>query len=60
MKVIPGDMLELEVPGLAEKRPSLVPGDIVNIRFHEDHTVYKGIVAKITDKSIWINKMHIE
>ncbi|KRT80959.1 hypothetical protein AMK59_5131, partial [Oryctes borbonicus] len=51
-------ILELEVPGLAEKRPSLVPGDLVRIRFHEDHTVYRAIVKKIGDKTIDIHQMH--
>lgn len=46
--------LELEVPGLAEKRPSLISGDIVNIRVHEDHTAYKGVIRRVNDKTIWI------
>ncbi|GJQ74697.1 hypothetical protein Trydic_g21548 [Trypoxylus dichotomus] len=54
----PDKILELEVPGLAEKRPSLVPGDLVKIRFHEDHTVYQAIVMRINDKTIDIRSMH--
>ncbi|KAL3280168.1 hypothetical protein HHI36_017668 [Cryptolaemus montrouzieri] len=36
--------LRLEVPGLAEKRPSLIAGDRICIRVHEDHTVTKDIL----------------
>lgn len=52
--------LELEVPGLAEKRPSLIAGDIVNIRVHEDHTVYKGIIKVVTDLTILIEGVNLE
>lgn len=60
MNVIDDSVLELEVPGLAEKRPSLIPGDLVKIRFHEDHTVYQAVVKTINDKTIYIYNMHPE
>ncbi|KAI4457872.1 dna2/nam7 helicase family [Holotrichia oblita] len=49
---------ELEVPGLAEKRPSLLPGDFVRIRLHEDNTVYRAVVKKVNDTTIDISKVH--
>ncbi|KAI4457865.1 dna2/nam7 helicase family [Holotrichia oblita] len=54
----PLDILELEVPGLAEKRPSLLPGDFVRIRLHEDNTVYRAVVKKVNDTTIDISKVH--
>ncbi|KAK4883503.1 hypothetical protein RN001_006822 [Aquatica leii] len=54
MKLLPNNILELDVPGLAEKRPSLVNGDIVNIRLHNDHTAYKGVIRTVNNLNIWI------
>ncbi|KAJ8920487.1 hypothetical protein NQ315_005356 [Exocentrus adspersus] len=60
MTVIGGERLELEVPGLAEKRPSLVVGDLVDIRVHADHVVYQGVINAINDKTIHIDYVSLE
>lgn len=60
------DVLELEVPGLAEKRPSLIKGDKVLIKVHcEDDTqsekiAYEGVVTKIKDTSVKIEHVNME
>lgn len=48
------------MPGLAEKRPSLIVGDYINIRLHGDHTAYKGEVCRVNDASICIKNVHNE
>lgn len=53
-------VLELEVPGLAEKRPSLVKGDTIHIRIHADHTAYAGVISKINDATIEIEEVNME
>ncbi|KAF5282831.1 hypothetical protein FQA39_LY17481 [Lamprigera yunnana] len=60
MKIVQKKFLELEVPGLAEKRPSLIRGDIINIRLHNDHTVYKGNIFRVNDLNIWISGVRNE
>lgn len=50
--------VELEVPGLAEKRPSLIQGDMIDLRIHEDHTCYRGIITRINDKTIEITDLN--
>ncbi|CAH0559688.1 unnamed protein product [Brassicogethes aeneus] len=55
---VKSDILELEVPGLAEKRPSLIAGDMIDIRLHGDHTCYRGVIKKINDKTIEIGYIH--
>ncbi|XP_031333840.1 putative helicase mov-10-B.1 [Photinus pyralis] len=52
--VIQKTLLELEVPGLAEKRPSLIRGDVVNLRLHGDHIGYKGVISRVNNLSIYI------
>lgn len=47
-----GDVLELFVPGLAEKRPSVVKGDLIEIKAHGDHTSYQGIIQRLADRSV--------
>lgn len=54
----PLDILELEVPGLAEKRPSLLAGDFVQIRLHDEKTVYRAVVKKVNDTTIDISNIH--
>ncbi|KAF5270326.1 hypothetical protein FQR65_LT05514 [Abscondita terminalis] len=54
MKILKRNLLELDVPGLAEKRPSLVKGDVVNIRIHNDHQAYKGVIRAVNNLNIWI------
>ncbi|RZC34473.1 AAA 11 domain containing protein, partial [Asbolus verrucosus] len=49
------DILVLEVPGLAEKRPSVIVGDLIDIRVHDDLTAYRGIVKCVNDKTIDIS-----
>ncbi|KAJ8952961.1 hypothetical protein NQ318_006578 [Aromia moschata] len=47
-----GNMLSLEVPGLAEKRPSVIVGDMIDIRVHDDHTAYRGVIRRVNDKTV--------
>ncbi|XP_072754735.1 probable RNA helicase armi [Anoplolepis gracilipes] len=53
-----GDYLGLEVPGLAEKRPSLLPGDKALISFKWDNSQgdlkYEGYIHKITGTEIFL------
>ncbi|KAK9884832.1 hypothetical protein WA026_009057 [Henosepilachna vigintioctopunctata] len=39
--------LKLHVPGLEQKRPSLVIGDKIHIAIHDDHTAYRGYITEI-------------
>ncbi|XP_071453510.1 putative helicase mov-10-B.1 [Hetaerina americana] len=55
------DNVELEVPGLEEKRPSLLENDMVYIRFRHgpnpediDSIQYEGKISKINRSTIWI------
>ncbi|KAL1516145.1 hypothetical protein ABEB36_000065 [Hypothenemus hampei] len=55
--------VEIEVPGLAEKRPSVIKGDVIEVRMPGDHTSYQGIVVRVTEKSVLLghfNKMLYE
>nr|XP_022908608.1 putative helicase mov-10-B.1 [Onthophagus taurus] len=49
--------LELVVDGLAEKRPSLMVGDVIIIRLHRDHTAYEGVIKSVNDRTIWIHNV---
>lgn len=60
VKVIHGNLLELEVPGLAEKRPSLIKGDVVKIRLHGEETGYKGMIKTVNNLTIWIQGVNTE
>lgn len=51
---INGELLELEVPGLAEKRPSVITGDMIDIRVHEDYRAYRGVIKRVNDKTVEI------
>lgn len=53
-------MLELKVPGLAEKRPSVLRGDYIELRLHADHTSYQGIIREVTDKYVVIEGLDDE
>ncbi|XP_066149742.1 putative helicase mov-10-B.1 isoform X1 [Euwallacea fornicatus] len=44
-----GNILELTVPGLAEKRPSVLKGDMIEMKIHGDHTSYEGKIREVTD-----------
>ncbi|KAJ8929387.1 hypothetical protein NQ314_017937, partial [Rhamnusium bicolor] len=59
MKIL-GDLLQLEVPGLAEKRPSVVMGDMIEIRVHEDYRAYTGVIKSVNDKTVDIGYVHEE
>lgn len=54
------DELELEVPGLAEKRPSVIVGDMIDIRVHEDHRAYRGVIKRVNDKTVEIGFVDAE
>ncbi|CAL4088160.1 unnamed protein product, partial [Meganyctiphanes norvegica] len=45
-------LLELEVPGLAENRPSVLKNDRVMVRNPSGEKVYEGRVHKVTDKTL--------
>nr|XP_023021067.1 RNA helicase Mov10l1-like [Leptinotarsa decemlineata] len=55
-----GRNLELFVPGLAEKRPSIIVGDMLDIRIHEDHTAYRGNIKRVNDRSVDIGDIDEE
>lgn len=52
--------LELAVPGLAEKRPSVIVGDMIDIRVHEDHRAYRGVIKRVNDKTVEIGDVDEE
>ncbi|RZC37172.1 helicase mov-10-B.1, partial [Asbolus verrucosus] len=53
LKRVGGDLLELEVPGLAEHRPSVIFGDSVFVREHKSSkTLYEGFVHKVKESSV--------
>jgi hypothetical protein len=54
VKVSDKGVIVLEVPGLAEKRPSVIVGDFIKIRVSGDHTAYKGYVYRVNDKTVEI------
>ncbi|XP_029039267.2 probable RNA helicase armi [Osmia bicornis bicornis] len=53
-----GDYLVMEVPGLAEKRPSLIIGDRAIVSFKWDNTQgqlkYEGFIHRITNTDIFL------
>ncbi|XP_018580188.1 putative helicase mov-10-B.1 [Anoplophora glabripennis] len=55
-----GELLELEVPGLAEKRPSVIAGDMIEVRVHEDHRAYRGVIKRVNDKTVDIGYVNNE
>ncbi|CAG9766696.1 unnamed protein product [Ceutorhynchus assimilis] len=55
---VDGGCLKLEVPGLAEKRPSVIKGDRIEIKVHGDHTAYQGVIFKVEDKYCVITGLH--
>nr|CAD7574824.1 unnamed protein product [Timema californicum] len=60
LKIVMENRVELEVPGLAEKRPSVVKGDKVLVRvcFNEDlvSTIqYEGVVAEVRETVVWLS-----
>lgn len=55
-----GRKLEVEIPGLAEKRPSIIKGDLIDIRIHNDHQAYRGVICNVHDRTIEINNIDSE
>nr|CAD7570033.1 unnamed protein product [Timema californicum] len=57
-----GEYLSLEVPGLAERRPSVLVGDAIHAEpLCDDNIkpcVYEGFVHKVLQKEIWV-KFHL-
>ncbi|KAG5889286.1 hypothetical protein JTB14_007047 [Gonioctena quinquepunctata] len=60
LKLKERNMLELVVPGLAEKRPSVIVGDLIDLRVHEDHTAYRGFIKSVNDKTVDISDVDEE
>ncbi|XP_068084476.1 putative helicase mov-10-B.1 isoform X2 [Anabrus simplex] len=59
------DRFQLEVPGLAEKRPSVLKGDLIYVRVHYpddslDSAEYEGCVVEVLDTAVWISAFHPE
>lgn len=56
-------MLELEVPGLAEKRPSVINNDMIEIKVHSDFNIcYRGIIRRVNDKTVeiaYLNQQYV-
>ncbi|KAG9079103.1 hypothetical protein FS749_008829 [Ceratobasidium sp. UAMH 11750] len=52
-----GSLYELEVPGLAEKRPSVLKGDRINVHPHSepDGVWFTGIVHDVRLLAVWIS-----
>lgn len=44
----------LKVPGLAEKRPSVMKGDLVLLRLSNERRAYKGVVELVEDEQLTI------
>uniref|UniRef100_T1IMR9 RNA helicase n=1 Tax=Strigamia maritima TaxID=126957 RepID=T1IMR9_STRMM len=47
-------MLQLEVPGLAESRPSLIRGDKIYAKKASDRKEFEGIVHVVRLKDVWV------
>ncbi|PNF41191.1 hypothetical protein B7P43_G01458 [Cryptotermes secundus] len=59
LEIISETRLQLQVPGLAEQRPSLLKGDIIYVRVSLgkgkwEHIEYEGVVADVRESCIWI------
>ncbi|XP_044255237.1 putative helicase mov-10-B.1 [Tribolium madens] len=53
LKKVSGGMFELEVPGLAEHRPSVVFGDAVYVRENKNSKIlFEGFVHKVKESSV--------
>ncbi|EFA02630.2 putative RNA helicase armi-like Protein [Tribolium castaneum] len=59
LKKAGGGLFELEVPGLAEHRPSVVFGDAVYIRENKKSTtLFEGFVHKVKESSVLLKFSH--
>ncbi|RVE49029.1 hypothetical protein evm_006275 [Chilo suppressalis] len=57
--VMPGYVYSLLVPGLAEKRPSLLVGDLLFIKpSNTDEEMFEGVISEINHNTISINGLH--
>lgn len=55
------NIVELEVPGLAEKRPSVINNDMIDIKVHDNQeTCYRGIIRKVNDRTVEISYLDRE
>lgn len=51
----------LEVPGLAEKRPSVIKNDMIDIKvYNTDSKCYRGIIKNVNDKTVEIAYLNSE
>ncbi|KAH1005116.1 hypothetical protein HUJ04_006159 [Dendroctonus ponderosae] len=55
LRCITSKVLELKVPGLAEKRPSVLKGDCIQLKVQGDHQAYEGIIRNVTDSTVEID-----
>lgn len=60
LNLLENSHLELVVPGLVEKRPSVIVGDMIDIRLNSDHTGYRGFIRKVNSMSVEIGNVHNE
>ncbi|KAK9884828.1 hypothetical protein WA026_009054 [Henosepilachna vigintioctopunctata] len=58
--VCQSNYVAVEVPGLAERRPSLITGDLVRIRVHNDHIAYEGYIHKLQDRHVIVRSLDYE
>jgi helicase MOV-10 len=54
MQKVPGDHLSLKVPGLAEKRPSLLKRDRLYVSNMESDKEFEGYVHQICQDEVWL------
>nr|CAH7742468.1 unnamed protein product [Callosobruchus chinensis] len=56
-----GKLFVLEVPGLAEKRPSVIKNDYIDIKtVGDEHRGYRGEIVQVLDKEVLIGNMDEE
>lgn len=55
------NIVELEVPGLAEKRPSVITNDMIDIKVHDNQqTCFRGVIKKVNDRTVEIGYLERE
>ncbi|KAG9018818.1 hypothetical protein FRB90_009288 [Tulasnella sp. 427] len=45
----------MKVPGLAEKRPSVIVGDLIKIRLHDERVIHGGYVHRVDGRGAYIS-----